>query len=148
MMVNRGVRATITETAMVTEFSMRMQNRRTTLGASIDKLRPTKYAVIVVLKDVREITAIRAKAIVVFPLSFACQNHLGEPMGIVVYDISFKNPIVKQAAEQGRAMPEEEKAGKKGRPCATLYLAFHTRAVMDKPSLELTTLLALPHRYT
>ncbi|MCX6132940.1 MAG: hypothetical protein NTU47_03910 [Ignavibacteriales bacterium] len=69
-------------------------------------------------------------------------------MGTVVYDISFRNPIVKQVAEQDRAMPEEGKAGKKGRPCATLHLAVHTRAVMDKPSLELTTLLALPHRYT
>lgn len=66
---------------MVTEFSLRMQNRCPTLGAPIDKFRPTEYAVIVLLENVRRITAARAEAVLVFQLDFASQKHLGELIG-------------------------------------------------------------------
>ncbi len=67
-MVSRGSHSTIAGTAVVTEFPMRMQDRSTTLGAVINKFRPTQYAVIVLLKNVRKITAARAEAIVIFEL--------------------------------------------------------------------------------
>jgi|GEM_PF-2568989 hypothetical protein len=70
-MVNRGIRTTIAGTTVVTELSMRMQYRRPTLGAPIDEFRPTEYAVIMFLENVREITAARAKAVLIVQLCFA-----------------------------------------------------------------------------
>jgi hypothetical protein len=80
-MIHRDIRTAITATAMVTEFPLRMQYRRPALGAPIDKFRPTKYAVVMLLKNVRKITAARAEAVLVFQLGFASQKHLGEPIG-------------------------------------------------------------------
>ena len=92
----------------MTELSMRMQYRRPTLGAPIDEFRPTEYAVIMLLENVREITATRAKAVLIVQLRFACQRRLGEPMGTILYDIAFENPRVKPATKQDQEMPQRE----------------------------------------
>ncbi|MBF8295367.1 MAG: hypothetical protein HW389_1912 [Bacteroidetes bacterium] len=66
---------------MVTEFSMRMQDWRPTMCAPIDKLRSTQYAVIVLLENVREITASQTQMILVFLLTFGGHGCLNETMG-------------------------------------------------------------------
>ena len=105
-MINRGIRTTIAGPTVVAELSLRMQYRRPTLGAPINEFRPTEYAVIMFLENVREITATRAKAVLIVQLRFACQRHLGEPMGTILYDIAFENPRVKPATKQVQEIPQ------------------------------------------
>jgi hypothetical protein len=61
---------------MVTEFSMRMQDWLPTLLASIDKPGSTQYAVIMLLENVREITASRTQMVLVFLLTLAGHGRL------------------------------------------------------------------------
>ena len=67
---------------MMAEFSVRMQDWRPALCAPIDKFGSTQYAVIVLLENVREITARRTEMVQVFHLTFGGHGCLNQTMGI------------------------------------------------------------------